>query len=80
MFLASCHLRSARLELLQKKLDPLVIADRLEPSHSVINQVAQMIDNQQVNCIEWSRVTTRAQEVNLLREVPGVKMFQPDKS
>ena len=71
---------AARMDLLQKKITPLIIADRLEPSHAVVNLVAQMTEGQKVRYVDWTRVTTRAQEVNSLKEVPGVKMFQPDRS
>ena len=69
-----------RINLLQKKLTPLVIEEQLEPSHQVVNWVAQMVEDQRVKYLEWSKVTTRGQEINSLREVSGLKVFQPDRS
>ena len=69
-----------RITLLQKKLTPLIIEEQLEPSHQVVNWVAQMVEDQRVRYLEWSKVTTRAQEINSLREVAGLKVFQPDRT
>ena len=50
-----------RITLLQKKLTPLVIEEQLEPSHQVVNWVAQMVEDQRVKYLEWSKVATRSQ-------------------
>ncbi|CAE7029855.1 unnamed protein product [Symbiodinium sp. CCMP2592] len=71
---------ASRIEALQRKVLPLLIEDSLEPSHSVVNLVSQCVEDQRVRYIELCRVTTRNQEVNSLKEVPSLKMLQPDRS
>ena len=70
----------ARLAVLQAKILPLKIQGRLEPSHHLINSVCQMVDDQRIRYIPWSACTTRAQEINSVREVTAMKVWQPDKS
>lgn len=70
----------ARLALLQEKILPLKIQGRLEPSHHLINTVCQMVDDQRIRYVPWSACTTRAQEINSVREVASMKVWQPDKS
>ncbi|CAE7304283.1 unnamed protein product [Symbiodinium sp. CCMP2592] len=71
---------ASRIEALQRKVLPLLIEDSLEPSHAVVNLVSQCVEDQRVRYIELCRVTTRNQEVNSLKEVPSLKMLQPDRS
>jgi hypothetical protein len=52
---------SERLEALQKKILPLRLENALEPSHSLINHVAQFVEEGRLRYIEWSRCTTRTQ-------------------
>ncbi|CAE7928433.1 unnamed protein product, partial [Symbiodinium necroappetens] len=70
----------SRLALLQEKILPLKIQGRLEPSHHLINTVCQMVDDQRIRYVPWSACTTRAQEINSVREVASMKVWQPDKS
>eukprot|EP00435_Cladocopium_sp_Y103_P012604 s5263_g3.t1 len=51
-----------RLELLQKRISPLVIANVLEPSHQLINAMVQCVEDGRVRYIEWSKCTSRTQE------------------
>ena len=71
---------SERLETLQKKILPLKIENSLGPSHSLINHVAQFVDEGRLRYIEWSKCTTRAQEVNNLKETQALKVWKPDSS
>ena len=71
---------SERLETLQKKILPLKTANSLEPSHSLINHVAQFVDEGRLRYIEWSKCTTRSQEVNNLKESQALKVWKPDAS
>ena len=71
---------SERLEALQKKISPLKIENALEPSHSLINHVAQFVEEGRLKYIEWSRCTTRNQEVNNLKEDQFLKVWKPDSS
>ena len=71
---------SERLEALQKKILPLRLENALEPSHSLINHVAQFVEEGRLRYIEWSRCTTRTQEVNNLKEDQFLKVWKPDSS
>ncbi|CAE7513552.1 unnamed protein product, partial [Symbiodinium microadriaticum] len=70
---------AARLELLQKQIRPLIIKDRLEPSHALINAAAQMVEDSRVKYIPWVMCTTRGQEINAVKELSSMKVWQPDK-
>ena len=65
---------SERLEALQKKVVPLKLENALEPSHSLINHVAQFVEEGRLKYLEWSRCTTRNQEVNNLKEDQFLKV------
>ena len=52
----------------------------MEPSHSLINHVAQFVEEGRLRYIEWSRCTTRTQEVNNLKEDQFLKVWKPDSS
>ena len=71
---------NARLEILQAKLLPLKIQDRLEPSQSLVGLAIQMVEEQRVHYISWAQCTTRAQEINAIKEVVGLRVWQPDRS
>eukprot|EP00435_Cladocopium_sp_Y103_P072170 s444_g39.t1 len=71
---------SERLESLQKKITPLKIENALEPSHSLINHVAQFVEEGRLRYIDWSKCTTRTQEVNNLKEDQFLKVWKPDAS
>ena len=47
---------SERLEALQKKVLPLKLENALEPSHSLINHVAQFVEEGRLRYLEWSPV------------------------
>jgi hypothetical protein len=69
-----------RLEALQKRVLPLKLENALEPSHSLINHVAQFVEEGRLRYIEWSKCTTRTQEVNNLKEDSFLKVWKPDAS
>eukprot|EP00435_Cladocopium_sp_Y103_P023589 s953_g5.t1 len=69
---------SERLEALQKKILPLKVENALEPSHSLINHVAQFVKEGRLRYIEWSKCTTRTQEVSNLKEDQFLKIWKPD--
>ena len=71
---------ASRIDALQAKVLPLRIEDSLEPSHAVVNLVCQCVEDQRVRYIDLCRVTTRNQEVNSLKEVPSLRMLQPDRT
>ena len=71
---------ASRIDTLQAKVLPLRIEDSLEPSHAVVNKVCQCVEDQRVRYIDLCRVTTRNQEVNSLKEVPSLRMLQPDRA
>ncbi|CAE7412230.1 SEP2 [Symbiodinium sp. CCMP2592] len=67
---------AARYNVLQRRVSPLRLVDRLEPSHSLVNLAAQMLEDQRVRYIEWSKCTSRAQEINLVKEDSSLKVLQ----
>lgn len=69
-----------RLELLQARISPLIIADALEPSHHLINAVVQCVEDGRVRYIEWSKCTSRTQEVNNVKEDSDLKIWKTDSS
>ena len=71
---------SERLTALQKKISPLRIENALEPSYSLINHVAQFVEEGRLRYIEWSKCTTRTQEINNLKEDQFLKVWKPDSS
>ena len=51
---------ASRFASLQAKLDPIRIESVMEPSHQLINLIAQCLEDGRVRYIEWSRCTTRS--------------------
>ena len=69
---------ASRFAALQKKLEPISIESVMEPSHQLINFIAQCLDDGRVRYIDWSRCTTRAAEVNNLKETESLKVWKAD--
>ena len=69
-----------RMELLQQRIRPILIADALEPSHHLINAVVQCVEDGRVRYIEWTKCTSRTQEVNNVKEDQDLKMWKTDSS
>lgn len=69
-----------RMTTLQARLNPLIIANVLEPSHQLINALVQCVEDGRVRYIDWAKCTSRSQEVNNLREDPDLKVWKPDSS
>jgi len=58
---------AVRFNRLEAKLSPLKIESVMDPSHQLINNIAQCLDDGRLKYIEWARCTTRASEVNNLK-------------
>ena len=71
---------ASRFASLQAKLDPIRIESVMEPSHQLINLIAQCLEDGRVRYIEWSRCTTRSSEVNNLKETESLKVWKADAS
>ena len=69
-----------RLELLQERVKPLIIANVLEPSHQLINAVVQCIEDGRIRYVEWARCTSRTQEVNNIKEDSDLRVWKTDGS
>ena len=69
-----------RLEMLQGRVAPLVIANVLEPSHHLINSMVQCVEDGRVRYIEWAKCTSRTQEVNNVKEDTELKVWKADSS
>ena len=67
---------AARYDVLQSRVKPLRLVDRLEPSHALVNIAAQMLEDQRVRYVEWARCTSRAQEINCVKEDQALKLLQ----
>ena len=59
---------ATRFEALERKLQPLKIESVLEPSHALINSLAQCSDDGKLRYIEWSKCTSRTAELNNIKE------------
>ena len=69
---------ASRFSALERKLAPLKIESVLEPSHTLINSVAQCLDDGRLRYIEWSRCTSRSAELNNLKEQSSLKIWKAD--
>ena len=69
-----------RLEALQTRVRPLVIANVLEPSHHLINALVQCVEDGRIRYVEWNKCTSRSQEVNNVREDADLKVWKTDAS
>ena len=69
-----------RLELLQERRRPLIIANVLEPSHQLINALVQCVEDGRVRYVEWARCTSRTQEVNNVKEDGDLRVWKTDSS
>ena len=69
---------AARFSALEKKLQPLKIENVLEPSHSLVNSLAQCADDGRLRYIEWSRCTSRSAELNNVKEQDSLKIWKAD--
>ena len=70
---------AARYEILQQRVKPLRLMDKLEPSQALVNQAAHMLEEQRIKYVEWFRCTSRAQEVNAVKEDSSMKLLQSSK-
>lgn len=71
---------AARFTALEKKLAPLKIESVLEPSHSLINSVAQCLEDGRLRYTEWSKCTSRTSEIKNLKENANLKVWKADAS
>ena len=69
-----------RMELLQARIRPLIVANFMEPSHHLINSLVQCVEDGRVRYIEWSRCTSRTQEVNNIKEDGDLKIWKTDST
>ena len=71
---------AVRFQRLETKLSPLKIESVMDPSHQLINNIAQCLDDGRLRYIDWSRCTTRAAEVNNVKEDSTLKIWKADSS
>ena len=71
---------ATRFSALERKLQPLKIESVLEPSHALVNSLAQCTDDGRLRYIEWSKCTSRSAELNNLKEQPSLKVWKADSS
>ena len=71
---------AVRFQRLEAKLNPLKIESVMDPSHQLINNIAQCLDDGRLRYIEWARCTTRAAEVNNIKEDSTLKVWKADSS
>ena len=71
---------AARFEAVERKLFPLKIESVLEPSHSLINSLAQCADDGRLRYIEWAKCTSRAAKLNNVKEQGSFKMWKADSA
>ena len=71
---------ASRFEAIQLKLAPIRIESVLEPSHSLINALAQCAEDGRLRYIEWSKCTSRSLELNNVKEHGALKVWRADAS
>eukprot|EP00435_Cladocopium_sp_Y103_P008138 s3431_g2.t1 len=71
---------SSRFDAIEKKLSPLKIESVLEPSHALINALAQCSDDGRLRYIEWSKCNSRSMELNNMKEQNNLKVWKADSS
>eukprot|EP00435_Cladocopium_sp_Y103_P071307 s612_g37.t1 len=71
---------ASRFEALEKKLAPIKVESVLEPSHGLINALAQCFEDGRLRYIEWSKCTSRALELNNVKEHGALKVWKADSS
>lgn len=71
---------AARFEAIERKLKPLRIESTLEPSHALINSLAQCADDGRLRYIEWAKCTSRAMELNNVKEQGNLKVWKADST
>ena len=69
-----------RFAALEKKLAPLKIENVLEPSHALINSIAQCMEDGRLRYVEWSKCTSRSAELNNVKEQSSLKVWKADAS
>ena len=69
-----------RLDAIRDKVKPLLIEKQLEPSHALLNAVNQSVEDGRWRYFEWSKCTTRVQEIQGLTEANQFKSWKPDKN
>eukprot|EP00435_Cladocopium_sp_Y103_P006271 s3880_g2.t1 len=71
---------ASRFEALEKKLSPIKVESVLEPSHGLINALAQCFEDGRLRYIEWSKCTSRSLELNNVKEHGSLKVWKADSS
>ena len=71
---------ASRFEALEAKLKPLRIESVLEPSHALINALAQCADDGRLRYIEWAKCTSRTAELNNMKEQSNLKVWKADSA
>ena len=66
--------KAARLDEIKKRLNHLVITPDIEPSHSLIDLVSQMIEEGVLRYIPIEVCTSRRQEMMTIKKEPAVKI------
>ena len=69
-----------RLDEVRAVIAPLIVENQLEPSHALVNAVAQCVEEGRWRYFEWSRLTTRNQEVQGLAENAPLKAWKADRN
>ena len=71
---------ATRFTALEKKLSPIKIESVLEPSHSLINSLAQCCDDGRLRYVEWAKCTSRTMELNNIKESSALKIWKADSA
>ena len=71
---------ASRFDAIEQKLKPLKVESVMEPSHGLVNSLAQCSDDGRLRYIEWSRCTSRTAELNNIKEQGNLKVWKADSS
>ena len=65
--------RNERLKQIKDELNPglRILPNGLEPSHLLTDKFVAMVDRNEMNLVDWSELTCRAQELNSVKKDPA---------
>ena len=69
-----------RIEMIQARIHPLIVANFLEPSHHLINSLVQCVEDAEYDTSNGQGALQRTQEVNNVKEDNGPEVWKADSS
>ena len=77
--LPSCE-RAVRLARVSRTITGFKIQNEYEPSHALVDALAQQLDDGTIRYVPWDACAARSQEIDGIKKDAKMKMFTPDKN